>query len=190
MRQSGAMNTCTWRTRVFRARFASDASPCRKRSIATYSPTCAPTSGQQNGAWTYGRMATGGRNNLCWTNHEAARNHHRHHERRNERPYQPKHSPSRLLQLGRTNIWVRDRTKASTPTDGPRVSPLGNQLETIYMTRKDDKGDQPSGGETTWTNTGATRSGKGQRKTGSFGDGMLRPLHNHGTQRLPNEDDE
>ena len=25
------------------------------------------------------------------------------------------------------------------------------------MTRKDDKGDQPSGGETTWTNTGATR---------------------------------
>ena len=35
-------------------------------------------------------------------------------------------------------------------TDGPRV----HHLETI-----DDKGDQPSGGETTWTNTGATRSG-------------------------------
>ena len=29
-------------------------------------------------------------------------------------------------------------------TDGPRVSPLGD-----HMTRKDDKGDQPSGGETT-----------------------------------------
>ena len=28
--------------------------------------------------------------------------------------------------------------------DGPRVSPLGD-----HMTRKDDKGDQPSGGETT-----------------------------------------
>ena len=42
---------------------------------------------------TYGRMATGGRNNLCWTNHEAARNHHRHHERGSKRPYQPRHSP-------------------------------------------------------------------------------------------------
>ena len=95
MRQSGAMNTCTWRTSVFWARFACDAfSPCRKRSVATYSPTCAPTSGRRNGALKYGRMATGGRNNLCWTNHEAARNHHRHHERGNKRPYQPKHSPS------------------------------------------------------------------------------------------------
>ena len=26
-----------------------------------------------------------------------------------------------------------------------------HHLETIIMTRKDDKGDQPSGGETTWT---------------------------------------
>ena len=34
------------------------------------------------------------------------------------------------------------------------------------MTRKDDKGDQPSGGEMTWTNTGATRSGRGGHKTG------------------------
>ena len=57
------------------------------------------------------------------------------------------------------------------------------------MTRKDDKGDQPSGGETTWTNTGATRYGRGQHKTGSFGDDMLRPSPNHGTQRLPNDDD-
>ena len=58
------------------------------------------------------------------------------------------------------------------------------------MTRKDDEGDQPSGGETTWTNTGATRYGRGQHKTGSFGDDMLRPSPNHGTQRLPNDDDE
>ena len=58
------------------------------------------------------------------------------------------------------------------------------------MTRKDIKGDQPSGGETTWTNTGATRYGRGQHKTGSFGDDMLRPSPNHGTQRLPNDDDE
>ena len=58
------------------------------------------------------------------------------------------------------------------------------------MTRKDDKGDQPSGGETTWTNTGATRYGRGQHKTGSFGDDMLRPSPNHRTQRLPNDDDD
>ena len=57
-------------------------------------------------------------------------------------------------------------------------------------TRKDVKGDQPSGGETTWTNTGATRYGRGQHKTGSFGDDMLRPSPNHGTQRLPNDDDD
>ena len=56
--------------------------------------------------------------------------------------------------------------------------------------KKDDKGDQPSGGETTWTNTGATRYGRGQHKTGSFGDEMLRPSPNHGTQRLPNDDDD
>ena len=36
-----------------------------------------------------------------------------------------------------------------------------HHLETI-MTRKDDKGDKPSSGETTWTNTGATRYGSGQ----------------------------
>ena len=58
------------------------------------------------------------------------------------------------------------------------------------MTRKDVKGDQPSGGETTWTNTGATRYGRGQHKTGSFGDDMLRPSPNHGTQRLPNDDND
>ena len=57
------------------------------------------------------------------------------------------------------------------------------------MTRKDVKGDQPSGGETTWTNTGATRYGRGQHKTVSFGDDMLRPSPNHGTQRLPNDDE-
>ena len=58
------------------------------------------------------------------------------------------------------------------------------------MTRKYVKGDQPSGGETTWTYTGATRYGRGQHKTGSFGDDMLRPSPNHGTQRLPNDDDD
>ena len=58
------------------------------------------------------------------------------------------------------------------------------------MTRKDVKGDQPSGGEATWTNTGATRYGRGQHKTGSYGYDMLRPSPNHGTKRLPNDDDD
>ena len=58
------------------------------------------------------------------------------------------------------------------------------------MTRKDDKGDQPSGGETTWTNTGATRYGRVQHNTWSFGDDMLMPSPNHGIQRLPNDDDD
>ena len=76
-----------------------------------------------------------------------------------------------------TKVWVRERAQvidiisnvrpmkcpgqgistASKTTDGPRVPPLGD-----HMTRKDDKGDQPSGRETTSTNTGAKRSGKGQ----------------------------
>ena len=55
------------------------------------------------------------------------------------------------------------------------------------MTRKDGKGDQPSGGETTLTNTAATRYGRGQHKTGSFGDDMLRSSPNHRIQRLPND---
>ena len=83
----------------------------------------------------------------------------------------------------RTNICVRERTKLIDiiytvrkmkwsweghinrlkATDGPRASPLGDHKK--IMTRKDDKGDQPSGGETTWTNTGATRYGRGQHKT-------------------------
>ena len=58
------------------------------------------------------------------------------------------------------------------------------------MTRKDDKGDQPNGGETTWTNTGATRYGRGKHKTGKSGDIMLRPSPNHRTQRLPIDDDD
>ena len=58
------------------------------------------------------------------------------------------------------------------------------------ITRTDDKGGQQSGGETTWTNTGATRSGRGQPNTGTLGDSMLRSLPNDGTLRLPDDDDE
>ena len=78
----------------------------------------------------------------------------------------------------KTNIWVRKRTKVidiisnvrkmkwswatvSKTTDGPHVTPLED-----HKTRKGDKGDQPSGGETTWANTGGTRSGRGQPPSG------------------------
>ena len=47
------------------------------------------------------------------------------------------------------------------PTDGHDVSPLG-----YNTTRKYDMGDQSSGGETAWRNTGGTRSGRGLRTTG------------------------
>ena len=81
-----------------------------------------------------------------------------------------------------TTISVRDRTKVidiignmrkkynssgqGTPTalnttDGARVSPLAD-----HMSRRDDKRDQPSDGETTWNNIGAKRSRRGQHKTG------------------------
>ena len=43
------------------------------------------------------------------------------------------------------------------------MSPLGD-----HVTRKYDKGDQPSGGDTTRANTGATRFGRGQRKAGNL----------------------
>ena len=79
---------------------------------------------------------------------------------------------------GKINIWVRvidiintvrkmkwsleghiNRLKDDRWTS--LVSRLGD-----HMTKNDDKGDQPSGGETTWTNTGARRYGSGQNKTG------------------------
>ena len=50
---------------------------------------------------------------------------------------------------------------ASKTIDGLRVLPLGD-----HVTRKDDKGEQPSGGETTLKNTGATLSGRGQHNIG------------------------
>ena len=81
----------------------------------------------------------------------------------------------------KTNIWVREKTKVIDIISNVRKMKWSYQppqrrpmdyacyhLETIknIMTRKDDKGGQPSGGETTWTNTEATRSGRGLHKTG------------------------
>ena len=81
----------------------------------------------------------------------------------------------------KTNIWVRERAKVIDissdarknemvvgrvyqPPQGRPMDLSCHYLET--MTRKGDKGDQPSGRETTWSNTGATRSGREQHKTG------------------------
>ena len=60
----------------------------------------------------------------------------------------------------KTNICVRERKKCInriSKTDASRVS-----LQGYHTPRKDDKGvqDQPSDGETTLTNTGASRSGR------------------------------
>ena len=63
------------------------------------------------------------------------------------------------------------------------MSPLGD-----HMTRKDDKGDQSSYGETTWTNTGATRFGRGLHEINWRRHAEASP--SHGTIRLPNDDDD
>ena len=82
----------------------------------------------------------------------------------------------------KTNVWVRERTKSyiynqhckktemvlGRAYQPPQRRPMDlacYHLETT-MTRKGDEGDQPSGGETAWTNTGASRSGRGQHKAG------------------------
>ena len=77
-----------------------------------------------------------------------------------------------------TNIWVRERTKVRYIINTVRKMkwPWAGHINRLkydrwtsrgyYMTRKYDKGDQPRGRETTLTNTGATRYGRGQHKTG------------------------
>ena len=105
----------------------------------------------------------------------------------------------------RTNIWVRERTKL---------------IDIIYTVRKIKwswaghinrlKDDRWTSRVTTWRpydkkrrqgrpakrwrddvdKYWMTRYGRGQHNTGSFGDDMLRPSPNHGTQRLPNDDDD
>ena len=81
----------------------------------------------------------------------------------------------------KTNIWIRERTKViynqqceknevvlGRAHQPPQIRPMNLAFHhaDAIMTSSDDKGDQPCGGETTWTNTGAARSGRGQDKTG------------------------
>ena len=80
----------------------------------------------------------------------------------------------------KTNIWGRERTKVIDIINTLRkmkwswaghINRLKDDRWTSRVTtwrpydKKRDKDDQPSGGETTWTNTGATRSGRGQHTT-------------------------
>ena len=101
-----------------------------------------------------------------------------------------------------TNIWVRERTKLIDIIYTVRkmkwswaghINRLKDDRWTSTWRRYDKKrrqGRPAKGGETTWTNTGATRYGRGQHRRGSFGDDVLRPSPNHGTQQLPNDDDD
>ena len=61
-----------------------------------------------------------------------------------------------------------------------------HHMETIRR-EKYENGDQPSGGETTWTNTGATRSDRGQHNTCYLRGGMA-PSPTHWTLRLSDDD--
>ena len=70
----------------------------------------------------------------------------------------------RYNQQCETNEMVMDR--AYQPSQRRPMDLADRHLETIIMTRIDDEGDQPIGGEMTWTNAGATRSGRGQHNTG------------------------
>ena len=59
-------------------------------------------------------------------------------------------------------MWEKNEMVLGRAYQPPQRRPMyhaGYHLET--MTRKDDKRDQPSDRETTWTNTGATRYGRG-----------------------------
>ena len=126
--------------------------------------------------------------------------------RTNLRPHRPKMERSMLnitYKDRRANIWVRERTKLIDIIYTVRkmkwswaghINRLKDDRWTSRVTtwrpydKKRRQGDQPSGRGTTWTNTGAARYGRGQHKTGSFGDDMLKPSPNHGTQRLPNDE--
>ena len=73
-----------------------------------------------------------------------------------------------------SNYLVADEQKRNKKElDGRRNKTMKKSTRLQYrplqrpqLTRIEDKGDQPSGGETNWTNTGAKRSGRGQHKIG------------------------
>ena len=75
---------------------------------------------------------------------------------------QVRHNSSRYNQQCEKKEMVVGR--AYHPPQRRTMDLACHHLET--MARKDDMGEQPSDGETTWTNTGETRYGRGKHKTG------------------------
>ena len=106
----------------------------------------------------------------------------------------------------RTNIWVRERTKLIDIIYTVRkmkwswaghINRLKDDRWTSRVTtwRPYDKKRRQGRPAKRWRDDldkywSDTIYGRGQHKTGSFGHDMLRPSPNHGTQRLPNDDDE
>ena len=69
--------------------------------------------------------------------------------------------PNIIYKDSKTNIWVRDHLQweKNEVVLGRSHQPpqwTSRVIMWSHKTRKDDKEDQPSGGETTWTNTGPT----------------------------------
>ena len=85
--------------------------------------------------------------------------------------------------MRKNEVFLSKAHQPPQKTDGPRMSPRGD-----HATRNNDKGDQPSDGETSWTNTCPSRSGRGLCKINELGGGMVRPSSNHGTLWLPNDE--
>ena len=74
--------------------------------------------------------------------------------------------PNIIYKDSKTKIWVRDHLQweKNEVVLGRSHQPpqwTSRVIMWSHKTRKDDKEDQPSGGETTWTNTGSTWSGRG-----------------------------
>ena len=97
--------------------------------------------------------------------------------RTNLRPHRPK-----WKEVCSTHFWVRERTKLAMKWSwAGHINRLTRTSRVTTWRPYHVKGDQPSGGETTqilenWQRTAQDRA---------FGDDMLRPSPNHGTQRLP-----
>ena len=102
----------------------------------------------------------------------------------------------------KTNIWVRERTKVIDIIKTVRkmkwswawhINCHKNDRWTSRVTtwRPYDKKRRQGRPAKRWSDdSGATRYGIGRHKTSRLGDGMLRPAPNHGTLRLPNDDDD
>ena len=101
----------------------------------------------------------------------------------------------------KTNIWVRERTTVIDIINTVRkmkwywaghINRLKDDRWTSHVTtwRPYDTKRRPGRPAKRWRDDlDKYWSDSGKHKIWQFGDGMLRPSPNHGTQRLPNDDD-